>query len=73
MCAGHLLANREVYLIFMRMLASFRLAPYGQANCDPKNGFKNPRDLIMAPNPYQVLCVPRNEALLRQSLAESKE
>lgn len=74
MCAGHLLAAREVYLIFMRLLASFRLeqAPGSErADVDPASGFKNPKDLIMAPRPYEVLCVPRDEARLRGVLAEA--
>lgn len=76
MCAGHLLAAREVYLIFMRLLASFRLemAPGGAAelDVDPASGFKNPRDLIMAPRSYEVLCVPRDEDGLRGALAEAE-
>ncbi|KAL2287114.1 hypothetical protein FJTKL_06115 [Diaporthe vaccinii] len=75
MCAGHLLAAREVYLIFMRLLASFRLEqPPGAAaaDVDPASGFKNPRDLIMAPNPYEVLCVPRDEARLSGVLPEAE-
>lgn len=75
MCAGHLLAAREVYLIFMRLLASFRLerVPGAEmAEIDPAVGFKNPRDLIMAPNSYEVLCVPRNEARLKEVLAEAE-
>lgn len=76
MCAGHLLAAREVYLIFMRLLASFRLekAPgaEGAPDIDPANGFKNPKDLIMAPNSYEVLCMPRDEAKLKGVLAEAE-
>lgn len=76
MCAGHLLAAREVYLIFMRLLASFRLemAPGGAADLDvdPASGFKNPRDLIMAPRSYEVLCVPRDEDGLSGALAEAE-
>lgn len=73
MCAGHLLAFRELYLIFMRLLASFRLEPYGLSNVDPATGKKNPRDLIMAPHNYKVYFVPRSEAKLQKLLAESKE
>lgn len=72
MCAGHLLAAREVYHIFMRLLASFRLEPFGEANIDPMSGFKNPRDLILAPNSYKILCVPRDEERLRASLEQSE-
>lgn len=70
MCAGHLLATREVYLIFMRLLASFELKPCGKADVDPASGFKNPRDLIMAPYEYEVLFVPRDEERLRVLLEE---
>lgn len=72
MCAGHLLAMRELYTIFMRLITSFKLEPYGDADFDPANGGKNPRDLIKAPDNYKVYCVPRNEKILR-SLLDEKE
>lgn len=73
MCAGHLLAAREVYLILMRLLASFRIKPHGEANMDPRTGFKDPEDLILAPHQYQVYFVPRNEAKLKASLAKEEQ
>lgn len=73
MCAGHLLAMRELYLVFMRLLASFRLEPCGAARVDPKSDMKNPKDLIKAPHSYEVFFVPRNEAKLQKLLAEAKE
>lgn len=75
MCAGHLLAAREVYHVFMRLFASFRIESCGGAVVDPAVGFKNPRDLIMAPSAYKVLFVPRDEGRLRAALeeAESRE
>ncbi|KAF3768104.1 hypothetical protein M406DRAFT_70202 [Cryphonectria parasitica EP155] len=73
MCAGHLLATRELYLIFMRLLASFTLKPHGTGDFDPAKGGKNPRDLIMAPHSYSVYCVPRNEKKLKALLADLKE
>lgn len=73
MCAGHLLAFRELYLIFMRLLASFRLEPYGLPNIDPSSGMKNPKDLIMAPHNYKAYFVPRGEAKLQKLLAELEE
>lgn len=73
MCAGHLLAAREVYLIFMRLLASFQIKPHGEANMDPTTGFKNPEDLIIAPHSYKVYFVPRNEIKLKMLLAEEEE
>lgn len=78
MCAGHLLAAREVYLIFMRLLASFRIEPAGDGDeeavdMDPRTGFKNPADLIIAPHNYRVYFVPRNEAKLAAVLADEEE
>lgn len=73
MCAGHLLAMRELYVIFMRLFASFKLEPHGLPNLDPKAGQKHPRDLIAAPHNYKVYFVPRDEARLREALADVKE
>lgn len=75
MCAGHLLAAREVYLVLMRLLASFRLEPAGEGageEVDPAVGFKNPRDLVMAPRGFEVRFVPRDEARLRAALLEGE-
>ncbi|KAI1852246.1 hypothetical protein JX265_006295 [Neoarthrinium moseri] len=72
MCSGHLLAARELYLVFMRLLSSFRLEIHGQVDTNPRTAMRNPRDLIMSPNRYRILCVPRNEQLLRQALADHK-
>lgn len=72
MCAGHLLASRELYLVFMRLLSSFRLEIHGHVDTNPRTGMKNAKDLIMAPKKYEVFCVPREESLLRQALADHK-
>ena len=73
MCTAHILATRELYLIFMRTLRAFRIEPGAVHNSDPRADMKNPRDLIMAPRPYSVLCVPRNEAALRRALEVAAE
>lgn len=73
MCAGHLLAAREVYLVFMRLLASFEIKPHDNADLNPKTGFKNPKDLIITPHPYTVRFVPRNEAKLKAVLADEEK
>ncbi|KAJ8121150.1 hypothetical protein ONZ43_g2325 [Nemania bipapillata] len=70
MCSAHLLATRELYLIFMRLLSSFRLEASGEIRCDPREDLKNPRDLIMAAKPYQVFCVPRDEKKLTGYLVD---
>ncbi|KAI0834674.1 3-hydroxyphenylacetate 6 hydroxylase [Hypoxylon sp. FL0890] len=73
MCAAHILATREVYIIFMRLLSSFRIEAPEEIRCDPSVDMKNPKDLIMAPKPYRVSFVPRDEKTLRAALGESKE
>ncbi|RYO73757.1 hypothetical protein DL766_000567 [Monosporascus sp. MC13-8B] len=68
MCTAHILAYRELYLVFMRMLRTFRLEACGDVPCNPRSDMKNPRDLIMSPKPYRVFCVPRNREGLKQAL-----
>lgn len=72
MCTAHILATRELYIIFMRMLRTFRLEPSGDIACDPRTDMKNPRDLIMSPKPYRVFCIPRDGVRLRQALEASR-
>ncbi|KAI0403151.1 3-hydroxyphenylacetate 6 hydroxylase [Xylaria palmicola] len=71
MCPGHLLAMRELYLIFMRLLASFRIETAEAIDCDPSKDMKIPTDLIMAPHAYRVSFKPRNEGRLLESLAST--
>ncbi|KAI8630249.1 putative cytochrome P450 phenylacetate hydroxylase [Xylariaceae sp. FL1651] len=71
MCAGHLLALRELYLIFMRLLSSFRIETAEKIPCDPSKDMKIPTDLIMAPRSYRVSFKPRNKQKLVESLARS--
>ncbi|KAL7625254.1 hypothetical protein AAE478_004470 [Parahypoxylon ruwenzoriense] len=71
MCAAHMLATRELYIIFMRLLSSFRLEAPEEIKCDPSVDMANPKDLIMCPRRYRVLCVPRDEKSLREDLGMS--
>jgi 3-hydroxyphenylacetate 6-hydroxylase len=69
MCSAHMLALRELYLVFMRLLSTFRIETSSDINYDPISGLRDPRDLIMQPRQYQVLCIPRDEEALMKSLA----
>lgn len=71
MCAGSLLANRELYLVFMRTLNSFRIDPYDDAEWHPVYGNLDPTSLVAIPKKYKVRFVPRNEEVLRMSLART--
>lgn len=62
---------RELYLIFMRLLASFRIETAEKIDCDPSKDMKIPTDLIMAPRAYRVSFKPRNEGKLVESLAST--
>lgn len=72
MCAGSLLANRELYLVFMRMLNSFRIEPdhTDQANLDwhPVHGNSDPTSLVAIPQRYKVKFVPKDGDALGKAL-----
>lgn len=70
MCAGSLLANRELYLVFMRMLSSFEIHKATEVDAHPISGSADPTSLVTIPKRYEVYFVPRNEAILRSELAK---
>ncbi|THC93398.1 hypothetical protein EYZ11_007124 [Aspergillus tanneri] len=69
MCAGSLLANRELYLVFMRTLSSFHIQPYDDIDWHPVNGNSDPTSLVAIPRRYKVMFIPRNEKALSNALA----
>lgn len=70
MCAGSLLANRELYLVFIRTLSSFRIEPTGErVEWHPVKGNSDPSSLVAIPKKYKVNFVPKNEAVLVRALA----
>ncbi|OQV07373.1 hypothetical protein CLAIMM_11816 [Cladophialophora immunda] len=71
MCAGFLLANRELYLIVMRLISCFKIGLEGDVDIDPVRGTADPTKLVAQPHRFQATFVPRDEKLLRKALAES--
>ncbi|ETS87879.1 hypothetical protein PFICI_01707 [Pestalotiopsis fici W106-1] len=69
MCAGSLLANRELYLVYMRLLNSFRVEKYDEIDSHPLTGNSDPTSLVAMPNRYRALFVPRNPAALSEALS----
>ncbi|EEQ28516.1 putative 3-hydroxyphenylacetate 6-hydroxylase [Microsporum canis] len=69
MCAGSLLANREIYLIFIRMLNSFRIISDEKINTHPIHGNSDPTSLVAIPKKYKVKFVPKNKTALDESLS----
>jgi 3-hydroxyphenylacetate 6-hydroxylase len=68
MCAGSLLANRELYLVFLRMLSCFEIKADSEVDTHPVRGSADPTSLVTICRDYQVVFKPRNEAVLRREL-----
>lgn len=73
MCAGSLLANRELYLVFLRMLNSFEIVQDSEVDVHPVRGSSDPTSLVTMCRPYKVLFKPRNEGALREALRRADE
>jgi 3-hydroxyphenylacetate 6-hydroxylase len=73
MCAGSLLANRELYLIFLRMLNSFELVQDSEVDVHPVRGSSDPTSLVAMCQPYKVMFKPRHEKALREALEAADE
>ncbi|KAM3454497.1 hypothetical protein MY3296_002954 [Beauveria thailandica] len=72
MCAGSLLANRELYLVYMRLLNSFRIEKYDDVDCHPVSGNADPTSLVALPRRYRALFVPRNPVALKAAMEETE-
>jgi 3-hydroxyphenylacetate 6-hydroxylase len=68
MCAGSLLANRELYLVFLRMLSCFEIVKDSEVDTHPVRGSADPMSLVTMCRDYQVVFKPRNEGALRREL-----
>ena len=78
MCAGSLLANREMYTIYLRMLSSFKIEDVetlhgGKVDTHPVTGVEDQTQLVSVPQRYKVRLVPRNQGALRKALEEAEE
>ncbi|KAJ5212709.1 uncharacterized protein N7498_004355 [Penicillium cinerascens] len=71
MCAGSLLANRELYLVFMRMLNSFHIKPHDDVDWHPVHGNSDPTSLVAIPQKYKVRFVPKDAGALNKILTTS--
>ncbi|OAL27057.1 hypothetical protein AYO20_09865 [Fonsecaea nubica] len=71
MCAGFLLANRELYLIVMRLICCFKIGLEGDVDLDPVRGTADPSKLVAQPHRFRATFVPRDAELLRKVLGET--
>lgn len=58
MCAGSLLANRDLYLVFIRMLNTFEIIESTEVDPHPVTGNSDPKSLVLMPRRYKVRFVP---------------
>lgn len=68
MCAGSLLANRELYVVFIRMLNAFEIQKYDDIDCHPVSGNSDPTSLVAMPQRYKARFIPRNVQALEKAL-----
>lgn len=73
MCAGSLLANRELYLVFLRTLNSFEIRQGSDVETHPVKGSADPTSLVTMCRDYTVYFKPRNERALREALRRAQE
>jgi 3-hydroxyphenylacetate 6-hydroxylase len=73
MCAGSLLANRELYLVFLRMLSCFEILKDSEVDVHPVRGSADPTSLVTMCRHYRVVFKPRNKELLRKELEKAGE
>lgn len=72
MCAGSLLANRELYIVFIRMLNSFEIQKFDDIDCHPVSGNSDPTSLVAMPRRYKTRFVPRDTQALERAMKDFK-
>ncbi|CAK7199363.1 hypothetical protein SEUCBS139899_002041 [Sporothrix eucalyptigena] len=68
MCAGSLLANRELYLIYTRLISCFRIELYDNVNSHPIEGNSDPSSLVALPARFRAKFIPRDVDELKKVL-----
>lgn len=68
MCAGYNLANRELYLLVLRVIGCFEIVANAKIDVNPVTGSENISEGGRSPRTYRVCFKPRDEAALREAL-----
>ena len=68
MCAGSLLENREMYLVFIRMLNAFEIRQADDVDAHPVRGNSDPTSLVAMPERYKAFFVPRRREALKGAI-----
>ena len=72
MCIGIHMANRELYLLFTRLINSFKIVADESIDTNPITGVNNPMATVSIPKPFKVRFVPRDPAALEVALSIEK-
>ncbi|KIX94347.1 uncharacterized protein Z520_10057 [Fonsecaea multimorphosa CBS 102226] len=77
MCEGAHLANRELYVIFARLILGFHIREtsdiQSRPNLDPIDCNSLMTGMVTQPKPFKVKFVPRDEYQLQKWITESKD
>ncbi|EFQ34699.1 cytochrome P450 [Colletotrichum graminicola] len=73
MCTGYLLANRELYIVYMRLLNSFKIEKYDDVDHLPISGNADATSLVSMPRPYRAKFLPRDINTLCEVLYDGNQ
>jgi 3-hydroxyphenylacetate 6-hydroxylase len=62
------LANRLLYLFYLRLISAFEIQKSSDVDVNPVTGASKAEDLVCSPERYTVVFKPRDEARLREAL-----
>ena len=74
MCVGYVLGNKELYIVFLRLISSFQILPdtkESQLDYDPVTGVFDPTSLVSYPKRFGSRFVARDDGKLSQWLAKA--
>jgi len=74
MCAGYVLGNRELYIVFLRLISSFQIMPdtkEKKLDYDPVTGVTDPTSLVSYPKRFGSYFVARDDKKLQGWLAKA--
>jgi hypothetical protein len=66
MCVGYVLGNRQLYILFLRLISTFRIIPDTQTDVssyDPVKGVFDSKTLVSQPNKFRCHFIPRNDKI----------
>lgn len=73
MCIGSNLAQRELYVLFMRLISAFKIQSDGTVDADPMTGAGSFGATVTQPKKFHVKFIPRDLATLEDALADADD